>query len=364
MLSPDLSAATSQKAHTGSPRRSPAASGIPSGPLQSGELCGGVQLGTTAGIDYRLLGTIEAGVNGHVLDIGGQKQRALLAILLLSANKPVSRDVLVDRLWGQHPPAGAQHTLEVYVSRLRKALEPAAGCPVVLTRPGAYLLRATGEHIDVRRFERLARDGRRALAANAPGQAAADLREALALWRGEPLADISHEHFAQPEIARLEELRASVLEDRMEADIVLGRHEDVVGELGVLVAAHPLRERLYQLLMIALYRCGRQAEALAVYQSARSVLVQELGIEPNPGLQQVERAILEQDASLDPSPGAAPRNAPGGAGAGRPPSATRPRRPRLLAAAVVCLAVIVALLAGGASVRLHGGASAVVAGPN
>src|SRR5262249_53077105 len=150
----------------------------------------GGQLGTTAGIDYRLLGAIEAGVNGHVLDIGGQKQRALLAILLLSANKPVSRDVLVDRLWGQHPPAGAPHTLEVYVARRRKALEPTAGCQVVLTRPGAYLLRATGEHIDVRRFERLAREGRRALAANAPGQAAAGLREALALWRGEPLSDI------------------------------------------------------------------------------------------------------------------------------------------------------------------------------
>ena len=303
-------------------------------------------------------------MNGHVLDIGGQKQRALLTILLLSANKPVSRDVLVDRLWGKHPPAGAQHTLEVYVSRLRKTLEPAAGCQVVLTRPGAYLLRATGEHIDLRRFERLAGEGRRALAADAPSQAAADLREALALWRGEPLADISHEHFAQPEIARLEELRASAIEDRMEADLALGRHADVVSELGALVAANPLRERLCQLLMIALYRCGRQAEALAVYQSARSVLVQELGIEPSPGLQQVERAILEQDASLELPPRAAPRDAPGGAGDGRPPSAIRSHRPRLLAAGVVCLAVIVALLAGGASVRMHGSAPLVVAGPN
>jgi YVTN family beta-propeller protein len=324
----------------------------------------GVQLRATAGIDYRLLGAIEAGVNGHVLDIGGQKQRALLAILLLSANKPVSRDVLVDRLWGQHPPTGAQHTLEVYVSRLRKTLEPAAGCQVVLTRPGAYLLRATGEHIDARRFERLACEGRRALAANAPGQAAADLREALVLWRGEPLAGISHEHFAQSEIARLEELRATAIEDRIEADIALGRHADVISELGALVAAHPLRERLYQLLMIALYRCGRQAEALAVYQSARSVLVQELGIEPNPGLKQVERAILEQDASLEVSPRAMPRPAPGAAGDGRSPSATRSRRARLRAAAVVCLAVIVALLAGGADARMQGPASPIVAAPN
>src|SRR5260370_20071114 len=131
--------------------------------VQSGKavlwLCMG--WGIAAVIDYRLLGPIEVGLNGHALDIGGQKQRALLAILLLSANEPVSRDALVDRLWGEHPPAGAQHTLEVYVSRLRKTLEPAAGCQVVLTRPGAYILRATGDHIGVRRFQRLAGEGRR-----------------------------------------------------------------------------------------------------------------------------------------------------------------------------------------------------------
>ncbi len=327
-------------------------------------MLGGCILGTTAGIDYRLLGTIEVGVNGHVLDIGGQKQRALLAILVLSANKPVPRDVLVNRLWGQHPPAGAQHTLEVYVSRLRKTLEPAGGGQVVLTRPGAYLLRATGEHIDVRRFERLACDGRRALAANAPGRAAADLRDALTLWRGEPLADVSHEQFAQPEIACLEELHERTLEDRVEADIALGRHADVVGELGALVAAHPLRERLYELLMIALYRCGRQAEALAVYHSARSVLVQELGIEPNPGLKRVEHAILEQDASLELSPRVTSRDASGGAQYERSRSRTRSRRARLLAAAVGCLTVLVAGLVGATSIGGRGPAASVVAGPN
>jgi DNA-binding SARP family transcriptional activator len=140
-------------------------------------------MGGPAVIDYRLLGPTEAGVNGDALDIGGQKQRALLAILVLSANQEVSRDVLVDRLWGERPPAGAQHTLEVYVSRLRKALEPVAGGPVVLTRPGAYLLRAPSGHIDACRFERLATEGRRALAAGAPGQAAADLRGARAAGR-------------------------------------------------------------------------------------------------------------------------------------------------------------------------------------
>ena len=155
-------------------------------------------------IDYRLLGPIEADLNGRALDVGGQKQRALLAILLLSANVPVSRDVLVDRLWGENPPAGAHHTLEVYVSRLRKALEPTAEGPVVLARPGAYMLRALEERIDIRRFERLAAQGRRALEDSAPDRAAADLREALALWRGAPLSDVSQERFAQGQIARLE----------------------------------------------------------------------------------------------------------------------------------------------------------------
>ncbi len=293
-------------------------------------------------IDYRLLGPIEAGVNGHVLDVGGQKQRALLTILLLSANEPVPRDVLIDRLWGERPPAGAQHTLEVYVSRLRTTLEPAAGGPVVLTRPGAYVLQAAGERIDVRRFERLAGEGRRALAAHAPSRAAADLREALALWRGAPLADVGDEPFAQAEIARLQELRAGVIEDRIEADLALGRHADVVSELEALVAAFPLRERHYQQLMIALYRCGRQAEALAVYQSARRVLVDELGIEPGPDLKRVECAILQQDISLEP-PAIAP------AVPGQSPPVAAPGRARLLTAAGAVLAVSAALLLGGSS---------------
>jgi DNA-binding SARP family transcriptional activator len=136
-------------------------------------------------------------------------------------------------------PAGAQHTLEVYISRLRKTLEPTAGGSVVLTRPGAYLLRAPSERIDIGRFERLAGEGRRALAAGAPGRAAVFLREALALWRGAPLAEVSDEPFAQAEIARLNELRAGVIEDRIEADLALGRHGDLVSELDALIAAHP-----------------------------------------------------------------------------------------------------------------------------
>ena len=309
-----------------------------------------------AAIDYRLLGPIEASAGGRVLDIVGQKQRVLLAVLLMSANQPVSRDVLVDRLWGDRPPDGARHTLEVHISRLRKALEPAAGGPVVLTRPAAYVLQSAGERIDVRCFERLAREGRRALAEGAPGRAAAVLGEALALWRGAPLADVSDEPFAQAEIARLEELRAAVLEDRVEADLALGRHGDVVGELEALASAHPLRERLYQQLMIALYRCGRQAEALAVYHSARTTLVEELGIEPGPGLKRVERAILEQDASLNAPAIAATK-------AERPSPVPAAHRARLLTAAAAVLLVTAALLVGGSS-AFRGPAASLTAGPD
>jgi DNA-binding SARP family transcriptional activator len=256
--------------------------------------------GVVAVIEYRLLGPLEVGANGQAIEIGGLKQRVLLAMLVLRANQPVPRDVLVDQLWGEHLPAGAQHTLEVYISRLRKALEDAAGYQPVLTRPGAYLLRVEDEHVDVNRFERLAVEGRQALAANAPDEAAADFRQALALWRGSALADLSYEPFAQVEIARLEDLRAGVIEDRVEADLALGHHADVVGELKALVAECPLRERLQRQLMVALYRCGRQPEALAAYQAARRTMVEELGIEPSPALQRVERAILAHDAWLDP----------------------------------------------------------------
>ena len=170
----------------------------------------------------------------------------------------------------------------------------------MLTRQGAYLLQAAEEQIDVALFERLAGEGRRALAAEDAGRASAVLGEALALWRGAPLADFRFEPFAQAEIARLEELRAEV-EDRIEADLALGRHAQVVSELEALVAADPLRERPHQQLIVALYRCGRQADALAAYQKARRTLAEELGIEPCQQLRQLKRAILDQDPSLNPS---------------------------------------------------------------
>jgi peptide/nickel transport system substrate-binding protein len=319
--------------------------------------------GVVAVIEYRLLGPIEVDANGQAIEIGGLKQRALLAMLVLRANRPVPRDVLADQLWGEHLPAGAQHTLEVYISRLRKTLGDAAGYQLVLTRPGAYLLRVEDEHVDVNRFERLAGEGRQALAANAPGEAAADFRQALALWRGSALADLSYEPFAQVEIARLEDLRAGVIEDRVEADLALGHHADVVGELKALVAECPLRERLQRQLMVALYRCGRQPEALAAYQAARRTMVEELGIEPSPALQRVERAILAHDAWLDPPPPAIPPNARAQAHNSRRSPSGGTRRRRLLAVAGTSLAVTLALFMTGPS-KGAGGSAPVVAGPN
>jgi YVTN family beta-propeller protein len=314
-------------------------------------------------IDYRLLGPLEVGADGHAVEIGGLRQRALLAMLLLRANQAVSRDVLVDQLWGERPPAGAQHTLEVYISRLRKTLEEAAGCQLVVTRPGAYLLRVEDDQVDVNRFERLAGEGRQALAANAPAEAAAGFRQALAQWHGAALADLSYEPFAQAEIARLEDLRADVVEDRIEADLALGHHADVVGELKSLAAACPLRERLQEQLMVALYRCGRQPEALAAYQSVRRAMVKDLGIEPSPALQRVERAILAQDAWLDPPPRTALPGARTQAdGAERRP-AGRTRHRRMPALAGITLAVMLALLTTGSSGGA-GGTALVAAGAN
>lgn len=311
-------------------------------------------------IDYRLLGPLEVALDGHAVDTGGLRQRALLAILLLHANQPVPRDVLIDQLWGEHPPAGPDHALAVYIWRLRKTLDAAAGYQCVLTRPGGYLLKAAPEQVDLARFERLVHDGQRSLAAGHASRAAAELSEALALWRGQPLADFGDEPFAQAEIARLEKLRAEVVEDRIEADLALGRHARVVTELEAVVASQPLRERPYQQLMIALYRCGRQADALAVYRTARRILAEELGIDPGQALQRLERAILQQDPSLE-----LPRNEtsartpairPGTARTWRPATAGR----RGLLAVGGTLAVTLALLVA----RPTHGPAELAAGPD
>jgi len=306
-------------------------------------------------MDFKLLGPLEVWDGGRPLSVGGTKQRALLAILLLHANEVVSRDLLIDELWGARPPARASHTLETYVSRLRKTLHPdRAGEPVIVTRAPGYLLRVEHGQLDLHRFEQLLEEGRRALATHAPERAAAKLREALAVWRGRPLADLEFEDFARVEIDRLEELRLQAVEERIEAELALGRHEAAVPELETLVAQHPLRERLRGQLMLALYRSSRQAEALQVYRESRGYFVEELGLEPGPGLQAIERAILRQDEVL-----AAPA-ATGVATAARPPSAPPPRdeaeattasapRPRRRRGRVVVAAIVAgAALVGGA----------------
>ena len=248
-------------------------------------------------MEFRILGPLEVhGVSGAV-SLGGGKPRAILALLLLHPNEPVSADRVAVELWGEDAPAGVVKRVHVHVSRLRKALGDGA---ILTTTPAGYRLRVRPGELDADRFERLVGDGRRAAEGGQPEDAADLLREALSLWRGPPLADLAFEPFAQAEIARLEEHHLAALEARVEADLNLGRHTAVVGELQRMVAANPTRERLAGQLMLALYRCGRQAEALAAYREARRVLVAEIGAEPGPELRRLHEAILGQDASLEP----------------------------------------------------------------
>jgi DNA-binding SARP family transcriptional activator len=248
-------------------------------------------------VEFRILGPLEVWHEGRPIRIGGAKERALLACLLLSANEPVSTDRLVDELWGARPPTTARKSLQVRVAGLRRAL----GNETVLTQSGGYLIRLDADQLDLHRFERLVTDAGQALAGGDPRVASALLREALSLWRGPALADFTYESFAQPAITRLEELRLGAVELRIDADLALGLHARLVAELHDLVAAHPLRERLHARLMLALYRAGRQADALDAYRSARELLVAELGIEPGPAVRELQLAILRQERSLEPS---------------------------------------------------------------
>lgn len=251
-------------------------------------------------MEFRILGPLEVRREGQSLVLGGPKQRALLAILLLHANEVVSSDRLIDLLWGENPPGSAAKVLQVYVSQLRKILEPDTGGEhgVLVTTPPGYVLRTERDAFDLHRFEDLVTAARRALSDGAPAEAAGSLAEALELWRGAALANFTFEPFAQVEVARLEEMRLSVLEDRAEADLALGRHAELIAELDALLAHNPTRERLARLLMTALYRAGRQVEALDVYRRVRSTLVEDLGVEPGPELQDMHRKVLAQDDSL------------------------------------------------------------------
>lgn len=244
-------------------------------------------------MQYRLLGALELQNGDRPVALGGAKQRALLALLLVNANQVVSRDRLIDELWGEEPPPSVVQSVQVYVSRLRKLLPP----DTLLTRPTGYLLEVEPADVDLSCFERLLAEGRAALAAGDPEQASSAFHDALALWRGPPLAEFAYEPFAQAVIGRLEELRVAAFEERIEADLALGRHSDVIAELDTLIAENPHRERLRAQLMLALYRSGRQAEALEVYRRARRAL-DDLGIEPTAALQQLERAILTHDPAL------------------------------------------------------------------
>jgi DNA-binding SARP family transcriptional activator len=246
-------------------------------------------------LEFRILGVLEVVEHGRPVGLGGPKQRALLAILVLRRGEAVSSDRLIDELWDGRPPATAAKTLQGYVSHLRKAL----GNGTLVTRAGGYLLAAAPDQVDAERFQALVADGRRALGDGDPARTRELLGAALALWRGEALADLAYEPFAQREIARLQETRLAALEDRIDADLALGRHRDLVGELEALVAGHPHRERLLGQLMLALYRSGRQADALAAYRRGRQALDDELGLEPGPELRALQQRILTHDEALE-----------------------------------------------------------------
>ncbi len=241
-------------------------------------------------LEFRILGPLEVIRDDGPAALGGPRQRSTLALLLLEANRVVPIDRLADELYAGRPPVTAVTQVQRQVSDLRKLL----GADVIETRPPGYLLRVDEDQFDLARFERLTAAAERGRGA----EAATLLGEALALWRGPALADLEYEPFAHSAVARLEELRLAALEMRIELDLELGRHANTVAELEALVAAHPLRERLRALQMLALYRAGRQADALNAYRETRQVLVEEIGIEPSPQLQELHRAILAQEPSL------------------------------------------------------------------
>ena len=290
--------------------------------------------------EFRLLGPLEIVIGGNPVHLGAAKPRALLALLLLQRNQVVPTDRLVDELWGDEPPARATKTLQVYVSQLRKALGPDR----LVTRPPGYELRVGEGELDIDRFEQLAAAARERLAAGDAKAAVAGLREALALWRGPALGEFRSEPFGDIAAARLEDLRLGAVDDRIQAELDAGATARVVPELEELVATHPLRDRPRELLMHALYRAGRQADALDLYRRTRELFVEELGIEPGPRLRELEQAVLRQDPALRSL--APPRDTSTG------PAPSRPRRRSLLllaaaAIAVVAAAVTVALIHGG-----------------
>jgi DNA-binding SARP family transcriptional activator len=295
-----------------------------------------------------ILGPIEVtGRDGRPVRLPTGRERSLFALLLLHRGSVVSTDVIVETLWGARPPDTAAKAVHGYISHLRRVLEPdreqGDGTGILITRPPGYALLERDLSVDATRFEQLAGDGRRALEDGSPAEALPTLDEALALWRGPVLAEFAFEDFAREEIRRLEQLRLAAVEDRIEALLRLGRHAEVVGPLESLVAANPLRERLRGQWMLALYRSGRQADALEAYREGRRLLSAELGLDPAPELQRLERAILEQDAALAAPPLSPQRQPPAGADA--PPQRGPVRTRRIAAALLIAAALVVVLFA-------------------
>lgn len=256
-------------------------------------------------VQFRVLGALEATRDGAPVRLGGERQRALLALLLIHANQLVSTERLVGHLFGEDPPGSAANAVHVAVSRLRRSLQNGGQGPL-RTRPGGYVLELEPDQLDASRFERMLAEGRSLRAAGEPDGAAARLRDALALWRGAPLADVGLLESLQPEVRRLEELRRLALIERLDAELALGRHAELIPELEALVASEPLQERLRGLLMLALYRSGRQADALAVYRQMSELMRDELGLEPSRELRELERMVLRQEPELTPATGAFP----------------------------------------------------------
>jgi len=281
-------------------------------------------------MEFHILGPLEVVENGTSLPLGGPRQRALLALLLLRANEPVSTDRLIDELWGADSPASGPTAVQNQIARLRKVL----GADRVLTTQAGYAIRVEADELDLDRYGHLVA----AADAAPPEERSALLAEAVGLWRGPALAGLPDAPFVAPESARLEGLRLAALEDRIDADLELGRHGDLVAELSSLAARYPLQERLRGQLMVALYRSGRQAEALDVYRETRRLLADELGLEPSQSLRELERAILAQDPLLDAPPKSAKPSRP----AVVPVAEPTPRRGVRIAAAVAAVALLAA----------------------
>ena len=255
---------------------------------------------STIGVSLGLLGPVELRRDGVVVPVGAAKKRMILAVLGLSGGEVVSADRLIDAVWGERPPPSAGKALQVSVSQLRDAVEPTRRAPsVIISQAPGYALALPPQAVDVRVFERLWDEGRRLRASESPDSAADVLSRALALWRGPPLADLAYEEAFTQDVSRLEEMRWTCLEDRIDADLAAGRHAGAIADLEDLTHRYPLRERACGLLMLAYYRSGRQADALHAYRRMRATLVGDLGLEPSRALAELERQILQQNPALD-----------------------------------------------------------------